>query len=350
MLAAGSSDSGGIAFMKSGLPLRPLRYATCSALTYLVISGGYIVFSGELAANASASTQDLQRLETIKGLLFVVSSAAVIFALAYVLVRRIAERTRQLLQHQQALMIAERRALAGVLASTVAHDFNNLLTVVGSGLDVLAAEEGPRSEADRELLEDMQHAVERGTTLAERLHRAGRNEIPDERRQVDLVELARETLRLVRAHPMLRHARVKVTGAGAVKAEAYPTLVHQILINLLVNAGEAVGGRGRVEVRIHQEDGLPRLEVHDDGPGISEAARERMFEPFYTTKESGTGLGMVSVRVCAARHGGEVQIDTSDLGGACFRVRLGPMPENAELSEETASPFSGARRAAPRSA
>jgi len=103
--------------------------------------------------------------------------------------------------------------------------------------------------------------------------------------------------------------------------------LEQVLINLITNAVHAVEGReaGRVVVRAKSESPSTVLvEVGDSGPGISESDRERIFEPFYTTKPDGkgTGLGLPIVRNIIDQHHGEITITTSDLGGAAFRVIL----------------------------
>lgn len=91
----------------------------------------------------------------------------------------------------------------------------------------------------------------------------------------------------------------------------------------MVNAAEALDGQGQVEVRLRQDQpGVAVLEVHDDGPGVPEELRHRIFDALYTTKPQGTGLGMIAVRACASAHGGAVALEQSPLGGALFRLSL----------------------------
>jgi signal transduction histidine kinase len=103
---------------------------------------------------------------------------------------------------------------------------------------------------------------------------------------------------------------------------AAPDELHQVLVNLLVNAVEAVAPGGRVGVRARVAGGQVAIEVHDDGPGVPEALRERVFDPFFTTRAEGTGLGLaVCARVVAA-HGGDIQVGVGPWGGALFTVTL----------------------------
>ena len=105
-------------------------------------------------------------------------------------------------------------------------------------------------------------------------------------------------------------------------AETHPLLIHQNLGNLILNAAEATGGRGRIEVRIVEGGEQVVLEVHDDGPGVPRDLRHSLFDGLRTTKPGGAGLGLFSVRSCTQILGGTVAIDESPFGGALFRVVL----------------------------
>ena len=113
-----------------------------------------------------------------------------------------------------------------------------------------------------------------------------------------------------------------------------PSLVVQALDNLIVNAAEATDGQGRIQVHLRKPSArVAVIEVHDDGPGVPDDLRHRVFETLYTTKSHGTGLGMVAVRGCASAHHGTVDIDRSHLGGALFRLTLQPMEPRAAGQE-----------------
>jgi two-component system sensor histidine kinase FlrB len=93
--------------------------------------------------------------------------------------------------------------------------------------------------------------------------------------------------------------------------------------NLVVNSAQAVQGCGVVVIEAcRAEDGWYELRVSDDGPGIAPELRERVFEPFYTTRQGGTGLGLAIVRSVVEAHGGSVAAEASQCGGARFRLRL----------------------------
>jgi signal transduction histidine kinase len=115
--------------------------------------------------------------------------------------------------------------------------------------------------------------------------------------------------------------------AVAAEIEVDPELVSQALLDLVTNAAEAVASGGRIELRARSEPEAVVLAVADDGPGVAAEDRERIFEPFYTTKASGTGLGLAMVERIARAHGGAIRL-VSGAGagprgsGACFEVVL----------------------------
>ena len=99
-------------------------------------------------------------------------------------------------------------------------------------------------------------------------------------------------------------------------------LVDRMILNLVLNAADATKGAGKIDLRIRRKDRQVILELHDNGPGVPDQAREAIFDPFYSSKTNGLGLGLLSVRACAEAHGGSVEVKPSDLGGACFRITL----------------------------
>ena len=96
-------------------------------------------------------------------------------------------------------------------------------------------------------------------------------------------------------------------------------------MNMILNAAEATGVSGAIQVRLRRIGGRAEIEVHDDGPGIDADLEEKIFEPFFTSKANGNGLGLLSLRLCAEQHHGEIRLDRSELGGACLVLSL-PLP------------------------
>jgi two-component system sensor histidine kinase HydH len=115
--------------------------------------------------------------------------------------------------------------------------------------------------------------------------------------------------------------------------EADADQIQQLLVNLVLNALDAMPDGGRIEIRLSPpSDGQAEVRVLDTGPGIPSELFPRLFDPFVSTKETGIGLGLAVSHRIAARHGGTLSAENQATGGACFLLRL-PASEGAEISE-----------------
>lgn len=309
-------------------PFRPLHLALLVCLVYVVLSTGYILFSGNLAQWAASTKQDLARIERVKGIVFVAVSGGILFALTFFLFRRIAGQHVQIVRQQETLLASESRAQAGILAATMAHDMNNLLTVIRGYTDLYLTPDDPEQETGSRALTD---AVDDLCALGRRLTELGRSGSPGELCSRDLAETVRNAMDTVQGHPKLRDCRVSLTAPERLPFTGNHQLITRMLVNLILNAGDATEHRGHIQVRLTAADDGARIEVHDDGPGISDELHERLFDPFYTTKADGTGLGLLSAQVCAQQHDGQITTAHSELGGACFRVTLCDRSEDEAL-------------------
>lgn len=300
---------------------KALKRAAGLALSYAVVAATYIWLSSHIALSAAPDVANLSRIEAIKGTAFIVVTALALLAGSFWLLSRSERDAAELRRSREALLLAEQRALAGLLASSVAHDFANLLVPLHAGVRELRDElRGTSSPVARELLGEMSEAVDRLVDLSRRQMSMGR-EGAGRFDEVDIASVVREATQIARRHTQVRGASLHVVGPDSLWAFANPTLLQQMIMNLLINAAEANLGAGKVEVRFGTRGEDVFVEVDDDGPGFDD--RERAFEPFYSTKPDGTGLGLFSVRACAALHGGGVELDTSPLlGGAAVRMRF----------------------------
>ena len=249
--------------------------------------------------------------------------------------------TEELWMREQMLQSQKREAV-GTLVAGVAHDFNNLLTAIDGCIEV-AQDEG----ADSPWLEKARVATDRATGLVQQLLLASR---PEEatRVEVDLAQLAHETVDLVR-ETFDRSIDIQLDAPqGPVCVWADGGQLHQVLMNLFVNARDAVS-----ETIQEQEDGLleyqPRitltltrgeqpegreadcwaeLTLRDNGAGIRLGVRERIFDPFFTTKgvNGGTGLGLFTAYGIVNEHGGSISVESEPGEGAVFTIRLPIVP------------------------
>ncbi|MDB4993274.1 MAG: hypothetical protein JWM74_706 [Myxococcaceae bacterium] len=241
-------------------------------------------------------------------------------------VRDISERKRaaaELQRVEEQFRQAQKMEALGRLAGGVAHDFNNLLTVLIGNLEFVAEVLGPKHSMHA-VLDDMREAGERGAGLTHQLLALCRKQVLQPR-AVDLEALLRK-LRQLLSRVIGEDIEVRLLetpGLGCVKIDAGQ--FEQAIINLAVNARDAMPDGGTITIEAHNDDrDSVLLLVSDSGHGMDEATRTRIFEPFFTTKElgRGTGLGLAMVHAFVEQSGGEIDVQ-SELGrGTTFTMRL----------------------------
>ena len=225
---------------------------------------------------------------------------------------------------------AEKMQAVGTLASGVAHDFNNLLAAIL--LHVRLMERQPEAAADAVVA--IGDLAEQGTEVVRELLYFARRESAAPR-TIDLVELVRQQ------EGVLRHLLpdglelIVELEEEAVPVVADPVGLRRLLVNLVINARDAVEeSGGQITVRVEHTAGRAVLEVADDGEGIPPEAREHLFEPFFTLRRQGrgSGLGLAVVYAIVSAHDGEVDVRSAPGEGARFIVRL-PLAEAAGLEQ-----------------
>lgn len=233
---------------------------------------------------------------------------------------------RQTVELESQLRQAHKMESIGVIAAGVAHDFNNAVTVFRTGLDLLGEAEGLPSDCSEDL-ELLRSAAVSAGQVAHQILALARPAGPGSHKvaiEVD-VALAASARMLTKAirddielQWNLRARRVEIRGdAGSLQ---------QVVLNLVINARDAIPDTGRIAIRTRFDEtlGRLRLEVEDDGPGIPETLRERIFEPFYSTKDRGrgTGLGLSMVRQTIESWGGRVEAQAGAAGGTMIAIEV----------------------------
>jgi signal transduction histidine kinase len=302
-----------------GPVINPIRIALLLALTYIMLCTVYIAFSTQIAAAASDSLSRLAMIEKIKGIAFVLASGVLFYFISLKLLKRIAAQSEQLHEQRKALVVSDRRAMAGSMAVSVAHDMNNQITVMHVGLEELSTHPAIQSH---EAFRFLQCAVEDLSRLSRQLLNMGRQNMTMDFQCANVRDIVEEVLELIGRHPRTRDCRITMSVANDLSMNLNVAVVSQMLFNLVLNAADATNGHGVIQVRGYLSGPNVIIEVHDNGPGIPVDQRIEVAKPFFTTKESGHGLGFVSVNACTEIHSGTMEILDSDLGGCCIKVTL----------------------------
>jgi len=274
-------------------------------------------------------------------------------------VRDLEAANRALVEAQQALLRSEKLACVGRLAAGVAHEIGNPIGSILGYMELLLQE--IRDPTQRDCLVRVRGEAERIQRTVRALVEVGKP--PDQRwEQVDLRKTVEEVLAVIRAHPAMREVELQwVPPEEAHQVWAHPDQIRQILLNLILNAMDSLGGKGRITVRVGRVRGLPKeselvpaprrkddpvdrdfipfrrvpqvgadagrgpfvfVQVEDTGSGIPPGDMERLFEPFFTTKEpgKGTGLGLTVCCGIVESYGGRIQVQSEPGKGSIFTV------------------------------
>lgn len=310
---------------RSAKPLveAPRRYALFLSLIYFVVTAAYIRFSTELIVPFSdGSVERLAQLEKIKGTCFMLLTAMAFYLSIRWVARRTARISEELNETRERWAEAERQAAPAMLASVIAHDVANLLTVLRLNVEKMKRTE-PLPVRATEAVAKFEQGTDRLTELVKRLRGASKSLFSEDPVVFDFRKSVEETLWLMQSHVCCENVVIETVGGPPAELRGYPVLVHQLVMNLVINAAEATSRAGRVRFTIVPFSGGVSLISEDDGPGIAPSLREKVLSAFFTTKTTGTGLGLTSVRSCVEIHKGKLEIsDSNDLGGAKFTAIL----------------------------
>ena len=231
--------------------------------------------------------------------------------------------------------LAQQAALArvGQMAAVVAHEVRNPLAGVKGAIQVLMS----RRSADDTELPVMRDIVARIDSLSELINdlmvfarpRALRLAV------VELHAIVADAITIVRRDPAAHGIDITVHGED-VSVAADGELVRATILNLLLNAAQAMAGHGHITVTTHRQGELAVVQIHDTGPGIPDDIRGQIFEPFFTTKARGGGLGLPIARRTAELHGGSLTLECPATGGTVVTMSLPLRPSAAAIEASTA--------------
>jgi two-component system NtrC family sensor kinase len=235
--------------------------------------------------------------------------------------------TAELTAAQEQLIRSARLAAVGRLSAGVAHEIGNPLAAIRGLLDLMQMGDLDPEE-EREFVGRLQRETERiHHTIRDLLDFSRSEPAHDDRVETsaDIADVVADTVKLIDRQTRFRGIDLVLrVDDGLPRIRGDHERLRQLLLNLLFNAADALGGEGRVEVRACNGAGVVELTVEDDGPGIAEAILDHVFDPFVTTKAAGqgTGLGLAVCYTIVERLGGSIEAKNQAEGGATFEVRL----------------------------
>lgn len=217
---------------------------------------------------------------------------------------------------------AQRIDALGRLAGGIAHDLNNALVPV-LALAAMAHAKLPPGSREHGMLALVMQGAKRAKGLVQQILDFSRNETP-EREPLDFAALVRDAMSMMRAGlPATIEVVTEIAPVGMISANTGQ--IHQVIVNLVTNAAQAIGAAGgTIKVILEPVGDRARLSVIDDGPGMDASVRAHMFEPFFTTKPvgQGTGLGLAVVLGIVTSHDGTIAVESEPSMGARFDVVL----------------------------
>ncbi len=250
------------------------------------------------------------------GILFLSSGAVV----------RVTRHTGRL-EHELETAEARRVSEMHELVLGIAHEIRNPLNAIRLNLhtvgQVFRDQTALSDEEIGSMLDEMEDEVARLESLMREMlgfaRTGGRETAP-----IDVADEIKRTVMLLRSKLDQHHIELRLEMPHEIcRVSVDPTRLRQVLINLLNNAVEAIGGGGQIEVSVRSWRGQVEISVIDNGPGIAAEDRQRVFIPFFSTKASGTGLGLALARKFIEEAGGTLRCEESPLGrGSCFRISL----------------------------
>ena len=245
---------------------------------------------------------------------------------------------RDVAQLRSRLIMSARLAAVGELAAGIAHEINNPIAFVRSNLSRLAShwktvkgelEGAGRAEAQRELIAEGEELIEESVEGVDRAAEIVRgvkgfsHAGHQVREPTDLNQLLEDVLHMAAAQ-LRGRATVERYYVELPAVHCVPQELKQVFLNLIVNAGQAIGDGGTIRIATEARGGFATVKVEDDGCGIAPENLDRIFDPFFTTKRvgEGTGLGLGIAYHIVRSHGGEIRVESKLGRGSRFRVRL----------------------------
>lgn len=227
---------------------------------------------------------------------------------------------QDLAKTQANLTRAAKLAVVGEMAAAMSHEVRTPLGILRSSADLLLRE--PKLSQDgKEVLGFIISETERLNRLVSTLIDSARPRLP-QFVAVDLADLISKITSMLRAQAEQKNIALNLDLSHSVTAEIDHDQITQVMMNIVLNAIQILPIGGQIFIRLYQQQDAAIIEVADNGPGISDANQAHIFEPFFTQRAGGVGLGLAVVRQIVQAHGGDIRYSSSQFGGAQFTIIL----------------------------
>jgi signal transduction histidine kinase len=249
--------------------------------------------------------------------------------------------TQLLLEVEEQLSAAQKLSALGQLSASLAHEIKNPLSSIKGTAEILL-DEFPKDHPKREFVEILLKETTRlNNTVEEVLQFSRRGVTGRAKRDAGTEPLPRVIERVASLlASQLRKKSITLTVTGQDEGKAFlvdPEKLSQVFLNIILNAVDAVEVKGEITIKTTKNPAGYTVSIQDNGPGIPDQQKDRIFDPFYSTKEGGTGLGLSISRKIVESYGGSLLLTDAETGGACFTVFL---PESGSaLKKQTGSEF-----------
>ena len=299
--------------------IKPFISSLIISIMFMIFSVLYIIVSGRIALSLASSADNLHQYELLKETIYVIATGVIIFFILYFSLKRIEAAAQIILENKKDLINREKQIAAGLTASSIAHDINNLNQVIIGNLSIIndRLPDICKDEADEIL-----NVCEKMTELTTNLSATAKNRNTSELKNADIPSVIRESIKLAVKSNNVRNCKIIFNNSETITSDVNVQLLSRVVINMIYNAADACESNGIIEIKLSLKDENIVFEIHDSGSGITPSNFEKIFEPFYSTKEKGTGLGLVSAKVFTQLHNGSIKVGSSPLGGACFRIEI----------------------------
>lgn len=239
------------------------------------------------------------------------------------------EETAQLIEAEKQLAGAQKLSALGKLSASLAHEIKNPLSSIKGTAEILV-DEFPPGHPKREFTDILLKETARLNNTVEEILLFSREKKHSGKTvaKEPLADVVSHVAALVERQIKDKNIHLQLPGKDTLSNFMVEGgKISQVLLNIMLNAIDSVASQGKITVTVEESGDGCFLEVCDNGPGVTETEKEKIFEPFYTGKDEGTGLGLLISRKIVESYGGIISVLDNEGGGACFRIFL-PVEEN----------------------